>query len=252
MSLAPRPTFRWTRLRKDLLTRTRRHAWLDAPISTDNEESIVEMNHRKIELFGVPQSNYTRAVRIVCAEKSIDYDYLPEPPSSALVAAIHPLSKIPVMRHGDFTLAESWPIVAYLDRLFPEQPMMQAETAELSAEIGQWVSIVATAVDPVLVRKYVFAHIFPGTPDGSANRAVIDEALPKMEALIAMLEARVAVTGFLAAGRFTFADALLLSSLIPVRKFPEGGRAIEAAPNLRRYMERHATRPSVVATDPWA
>lgn len=212
----------------------------------------MEKNHHKIELFGVPESNYTRAVRIVCAEKSIEYDYLPERPRSAVVAAIHPLGKIPVMRHGDFTLAESWPIVAYLDRLFPEPPMIQAETAELSAEIGQWVSLVATAVDPVLIRKYLFAYIFPGTPDGSANRAVVDEALPQLEVLIAMLDARLAGTEFLAAGRFTFADALLLSSLIPVRKFPESGRAIEAAPNLRRYLEQHATRPSLVATDPSA
>jgi glutathione S-transferase len=222
------------------------------PFRPTTEESIVEISHNRIEIFGVPQSNFTRAVRIVCKEKSIEYDYLPEPPRSALVAAIHPLGKIPVMRHGDFTLAESWPIVAYLDRLFPEPPMIQADTAALSAEIGQWVSIVATSVDPILVRKYVFAYVFPNTPDGSVDRSVVDETLPRMEALIAMLDARVAVTGFLAADRFTFADALLLSSLIPVRKLPEGGRAIEAAPNLRRYLERHSTRPSLVATDPWA
>ena len=211
----------------------------------------MEMSHHRIEIFGVPQSNFTRAVRIVCEEKSIEYDYLPEPPRSPLVAAIHPLGKIPVLRHGDFTLAESWPIVAYLERLFPEPPMVQAETAALSAEIGQWVSIVATSVDPILVRKYAFAYFFPKTPDGSVDRAVADEALPRMEALIAMPDARVAATGFLAADRFTFADALLLSTLVPVRQLPEGGRAIEAAPNLRRYLERHSTRASVVTTDPW-
>lgn len=212
----------------------------------------MEMNHRRIEIFGVPQSNFTRAVRIVCAEKSIEYDYLPEPPRSPLVATLHPLGKIPVMRHGDFTLAESWPIAAYLEQLFPEPPMIQAETAALSAEIGQWVSIVAMSVDPILVRKYAFAYFFPDTPDGSVDRAAVDEALPRMETLIAILDARVAATGFLAAGRFTFADALLLSTLFPVRKLPEGGRAIEAAPNLRRYMDRHSTRPSFVATHPEA
>lgn len=211
----------------------------------------MEMSHHRIEIFGVPQSNFTRAVRIVCEEKSIEYDYLPEPPRSPLVAAIHPLGKIPVMRHGDFTLAESWPIVAYLERLFPEPPMIQAETAALSAEIGQWVSIVATSVDPILVRRYGFAYLFPNTPDGSVDRAVVEETLPRMEALIAMLDARLAVTGFLAASRFTFADALLLSTLVFVRQLPEGGRAIEAAPALLRYLERHSARPSLVATDPW-
>lgn len=207
--------------------------------------------HNRIEIVGIPQSNFVRAVRIACEEKSIEYDHYPDRPHSASVAAIHPLGKVPVMRHGDVTLAESWPIVAYLDRVFPGTPMMQAETSELTAEIEQWVSIAGTAVDLILVRKYAFAYLFPGTPDGAVNRAAIDEVLPKMEALITMLDARVAPTGFLAAGKFTFADALLLATLDAVRRLPEGGASIEAAPRLSSYVARHCARPSLVRTDPW-
>jgi glutathione S-transferase len=213
---------------------------------------MVEMDHRRIEIFGVPQSNFTRAVRIACEEKAIEYDYHAVPPHSSDVAAIHPLGKIPALRHGDLTLAESWPIVSYLDRLFPEVPMVQIGTTALTAEVEQWVSIVATSVDPVLVRKYVFAYLFPDPPDGLVDRAAVQAALPKMEALIAILDARVADTGFLAAGRFTFADALLLSTLAAVRLYPEGAGAIDAAPNLAQYLERHSLRPSFVATDPWS
>ena len=207
--------------------------------------------HSRIEIIGIPQSNFVRAVRVVCEEKSIEYDHYPDRPHSAPVSAIHPLGKVPVMRHGEFTLAESWPIVAYLDRVFPETPMMRAHTTELTAEIEQWVSIAGTAVDLILVRKYAFAYLFPGTPDGAVDRAVVDEVLPKMEALITMLDARVAPTGFLAAGRFTFADALLLPTLDAVRRLPEAGRAIEAAPSLSTYVLRHCARPSLMKTDPW-
>lgn len=210
----------------------------------------MEVNHSKIEIFGVPQSNFTRAVRIACAEKSIEYDYHPSRPHTSEVDAIHPLGKIPVLRHGDLTLAESWPIVAYLDRRFPDTPMIQAGTAALAAEIEQWVSIVAMSVDPILVRKYAFAYIFPDTPDGSVDRKAVEAAVPRMKMLIEMLDAKVARTGFLAAGVFTFADALLLSTLAPVRQFPEGAAAIEATSNLARYFERHSTRPSFLATEP--
>ena len=212
----------------------------------------MQTDHRRIEVFGAPQSNFTRAVRIVCAEKAIDYEYHAARPHSPEVSAIHPLGKIPVLRHGDLTLAESWPIVAYLDRLFPQTPMVSAGETALTAEIEQWVSIVATSVDPVLVRKYVFAYLAPGTVDGSVNRAAVEAALPTMVALVAMLDAKVAETGFLAAGRFTFADALLLSTLAAVRQFPEGAGALAAAPNLARYLERHSERPSLMATDPWS
>ncbi|CAN7150272.1 glutathione S-transferase family protein [Trinickia sp. LjRoot230] len=207
--------------------------------------------HSRIEIIGIQQSNFVRAVRIACEEKSIEYDHYPDRPHSASVAAIHPLGKVPVMRHGEFTLAESWPIVAYLDRIFPGTPMMHADTTELTAEIEQWVSILVTAVDQILVRKYAFAYLFPGTPDGAVNRAAVDEVLPKMEALITTLDARVAPTGFLAAGKFTFADALLLATLDAVRRLSEGGAAIEAAPNLSSYVARHCARPSLIKTDPW-
>jgi glutathione S-transferase len=204
----------------------------------------------RIEIFGVPQSNFTRAVRIACAEKSIEYDYHPVPPHSPEVVAIHPLGKIPVLRHGELMLAESWPIASYLDRLFPQTPMILVGEAARTAEIEQWVSIVAMSVDPLLVREYAFAYLFPATPDGSVDRATVEEVLPRLKGLMAILDARVADTEFLAAGRFTFADALLLSTLAAVRQFPEGASAIAAAPNLSRYLERHSRRASLIATNP--
>jgi glutathione S-transferase len=205
-----------------------------------------------IEIFGVPQSNFTRAVRIACEEKSIAYTHHAVAPHSQDVAAIHPVGKIPVLRHGEVTVAESWPIVAYLDRLFPEKPMIHVGTPALNAQVEQWLSIVSTAIDAVFVRKYVFAYIFPETSDRSVDRTAVDAALPKMTQLIAMLDARVSDLQFLAAGRFTFADALLLSTLAPVRRFPEGATALSRAPNLTRYFEQHSVRPSFSKTDPWS
>lgn len=204
------------------------------------------MSQHKLEIFGVPQSNFTRAVRMVCAEKSVNYDYVPVPPHSPEARAVHPLGKIPGLRHGTLSLGESRAIVAYLDQLYPEIPMVPADP-----EVEQWVSIITTAIDPVLVRQYVFANIFPDTPDGTVDRAAVDAMLPRVEALTGFLDGALGNKSFLAAGRFTFADALLLSILAAVRLFPEGARAMDAAPNLSRYLARHASRPSFIATDPW-
>jgi glutathione S-transferase len=213
---------------------------------------ILEMTLAAIEIFGVPQSNFTRAVRIVCEEKLIAYKHHAVAPHSPEVAAIHPVGKIPVLRHGEVTLAESWPIVSYLDRLFPEKPMIHVGSPALNAQVEQWLSIVSTSIDPVFVRKYVFAYLFPETSDGSVDRTAVDATLPKMTQLIGMLDARVSDLQFLAAGRFTFADALLLSTLAPIRLFPEGATALGSAPNLTRYFEQHSVRPSFLETDPWS
>jgi glutathione S-transferase len=72
-----------------------------------------------------------------------------------------------------------------------------------------------------------------------------------MKAFIELLDGALAGKDFLAAARFTFADALLLSTLAAVRLFPEGAQAIDAAPNLARYLILHSARASFIATDPW-
>ncbi|MDB5978151.1 MAG: hypothetical protein JWR07_4911 [Nevskia sp.] len=210
------------------------------------------MSQHKIEIFGIPQSNFTRAVRIVCEEKGIDYLHLPVRPHSDEANDIHPLGKVPGLRHGEVRLGESRAIVAYLDRQYPELPMMPASPPALAARLEQWASIVMTAVDPVLIRQYVFAYLFPATADGAVDRAAVDATLPQMEALVAMLDRALAGADYLAAGSFSFADAILLSTLAPVRLFPEGKRAIDAAPHLGRYFSLHSARPSFVATDPWS
>ena len=72
----------------------------------------------ELEIIGVPQSNYVWAVRMVCEEKGVPYDYKPERPHSPAVDAIHPFGKVPVMRHGDVDLCESKAIATYIDRVF--------------------------------------------------------------------------------------------------------------------------------------
>lgn len=76
----------------------------------------------EIELIGVPQSTCVRAARTACEEKGVAYRLTPLPPDTPEVLAIHPLGKIPVMRHGDFSLCETRAVVAYVDRAFPGPP----------------------------------------------------------------------------------------------------------------------------------
>jgi glutathione S-transferase len=209
------------------------------------------MNQHKIELFGIPQSNFVRAVRIICEEKSIRYDYFPVNPHSIEADQIHPLGKIPGLRHGDVKLGESVAIVAYLDSLYPEKPMATAASSSQAGVVEQWISIVMTAVDPIFIRQYAFAYLFPETADGAVDRDAVNAALPKLKALIEMLDGALAGMDFLAAGCFTFADALLLSTLAAVQLFPEGRSALENAQNLARYVQLHSSRNSLIATDPW-
>ena len=86
------------------------------------------MNHEKVILWGVKASPYVRKVMVALSEKHIKYEQreiLPKiilkltnqvvPPNFDKVS---PLGKIPALQVGNFHIADSSVITAYLDRMF--------------------------------------------------------------------------------------------------------------------------------------
>ena len=163
----------------------------------------------ELEIIGAPQSNYVWVSRIACHEKGVPYNLIPVMPHTAEVDAVHPLGKIPALRHGDFMLAESRAICFYIDHAFDGPPLVPRDVAG-GAKTEQWISIVNTHFDVLVARPYVGAYFFPGTSDGSPNRAVIEGVLPKLESQFAILDRAVAKTGHLVGNTFTLADMNVL------------------------------------------
>jgi glutathione S-transferase len=203
----------------------------------------------KPEIIGSLRSSYTRVVRMVCEEKGIDYTLTETQLRSPEVCAIHPFGKMPVLRHGDFTLCESKAIATYLDRAFPG-PALTPEDPMLAARMEQWVSLINTVMDPTLVRTYLFAHAFPKTADGAPDRAIIDAVLPKVRQQLGMLDQAVAAESHLAGDRLTLADMFILPILHYLKLLPETGRMLAPGTALGRYLDAHAVRPSYASTVP--
>jgi glutathione S-transferase len=108
---------------------------------------------------------------------------------------------------------------------------------------------VNTTIDPVWMRQYLAAYIFPGTPDGAPNRPVIEAALPKMEKQFPVMDRAVA-SGYLAGDAFTLADMYFTPILYYMRRGPESAAMLGASPNLKAYLEHNLARPCVQATMP--
>jgi len=188
-------------------------------------------------------------VRMACEEKAVPYDLVAVPPHSPEVDAIHPLGKIPAMRHGDITLCESKAITSYIDKAFGGAQLIP-EDACGAAEVEQWVSLVNTAVDPCMVRKYCLNYIFPKGADGAPDRAAIAGVLPEMQKQVDLLDKAVAKTGHLAGSSFTLADINLMPILYYIQRFPKGSGMVQSAKHLSAYFACHSERPSFKATIP--
>ena len=194
-----------------------------------------------LEIIGAPQSNYVWAVRMVCEEKGVPYEYKPERPHTPDVDAIHPFGKIPVMRHGDVTLCESKAIASYIDCVF-DGPKMIPEDPRLGAQVEQWVSLGNVEFDRLMIRQYVVGYVFP--KDGKPDMAAIGEVAEKMKKQVEVLDRAVAKTRHLVGDSFTLADINILPMLFYVNRFEEGKAILGGAKNLAAYMERHFARPS--------
>ena len=203
----------------------------------------------ELQIIGAPQSNYVWTARIACAEKGVAYELIAAMPHTPEVDAVHPLGKIPAMRHGTVTLGESRAICFYIDHAFAGPPLVSRDPVE-GARTEQWISLVNTHIDPVATRPYLGAYFFPRTQDGAPDRARIDAALGPLEAQIELLDRAVRETGHLAGDRFTLADMNLLPILFYLEKMPESGALLARAKHLTAYYERHIARASVAGAIP--
>src|SRR5260370_39356366 len=202
----------------------------------------------ELQIIGAPQSNYVWACRIACGEKGVPYDLVAVFPHTPEVDAIHPFGKIPVMRHGAVELCESRAICRYIDDVFAGPKPVPSDPVK-AAQVEQWVSIVNTHIDPVWLRQYLRAYVFPKTADGSPERHTIDAALPAMERQFAVMDKAVA-TGHLVGDGFTLADMNFIPIVFYMSTRPESSALLGRNANLSRYLERHLGRPSVQETRP--
>jgi glutathione S-transferase len=205
----------------------------------------------ELEIIGGPASNYVWACRIACAEKGVPYKLTAVRPHTPEAVAIHPLGKIPCMRHGEVELAESRAILGYIDRMFDGPRLIPADPIA-AGQMEQWLSIVNTAIDPLWMRQYLAAYVIPGTADGTPNRARIEQAIPIMQKQMPIMDRALAGKDYLAAGTFTLADITFVPILFYMRSKPESKELLEQHADLVRYLELHLRRPSVHAAIPRA
>ncbi len=200
-------------------------------------------------VHGVNLSPYVRKVRVVLAEKGIDYELVPVVPFgiSADFRKISPLGKIPVFEEDDgFTLPDSSVIVGYLERAYPASPVYPADPRALGQALflEEYADTkLMEAVAPVFFERFVAVNLLQREPDEALIREAIEERQPPV---FDWLSEQVAGREFAIGDAFSIADAALASPFVNLRV---GGVEVDAArwPELDRYLKRIWQRPSYAA-----
>lgn len=171
-----------------------------------------------LKIYGVPISVHTRKVIVAAIAKGLPHEIVPvvpvipdNPPPNW--HALSPTGLIPAVTDGDFTIADSSAICAYLERshpappLYPESTRDYARTLSLEQYAG---TVFSKVVRPLFHEVFVHPKLRNIPTDQSSIDAVLTNAVPEM---FGYLE-RMAGEEFLAGRTMTVADIAVASNLV--------------------------------------
>src|SRR5262249_9352497 len=133
-------------------------------------------------VYGFPRSTFVNIVRLVLTHKEVPYTFHDLEPEMGKPShlALHPFNRVPILRHGDFTVYETSAIVDYLENTFAN-PSLQPNGARERARMHQWISSINSYYYPYMI--YHVTHerlVFPELGIASDEK-VVAHALPKVE-----------------------------------------------------------------------
>jgi glutathione S-transferase len=201
-----------------------------------------------MKLLGSLASPYVRKVRIVMAEKKLDYSLVldnvwgPE----TTVPQSNPLGKVPclIMEDGA-ALFDSRVIVEYLDTLTPVGKLIPAQSRE-RAVVKCWEALADGVLDAaVLVRLEKTLR-----PAEQQSQIWIDRQMGKVHAALETMAADLADTPYCMGNHFTLADVAIGCTLGWLSfRFPEIAWRDDYS-NLARLFDKVSERPSFKDTVP--
>lgn len=205
---------------------------------------VAEVQMARVQIFGPPQSSYVWATRMLCGEKGIDYELVPQAPGSEENLRRHPFGKVPAMQHGDVALVEASAILRYLDATFDGPSFVPSDSKE-AARMEQWISMFNSYMYHDIVRSYVIPSFFKRSTLES-----IAEALPNIRRDVTLLNQALEGRDWIAGDSISLADILLAPPIQYLSMFPEGQEILGGNEEVTRWLHALRERPTLMAAAP--
>ena len=159
-----------------------------------------------MKLIGSATSPYVRKVRIVMAEKKLDYQMVLEDvwAANTTITASNPLGKVPcLVMEGGEALFDSRVIVEYLDTLSPVGKLIPAVGRE-RAEVKTWEALADGVLDAAILAR--LETNWAGRSKSQRSQAWVDRQLSKVHASLKAMSQGVGEKPFCAGIYLSLAD----------------------------------------------
>lgn len=205
-----------------------------------------------ITLYGAALSPFVRKVRVVLAEKGLEYKHDPVSPFAPpdYFLEISPLKRVPVLRDDsegpDATLPDSSAICGYLERKHPNPPLYPAQAFAYGRAL--WIEEFADSdfiatVGGGVFRPTVIAKLMKKEPDFALANETWETKAPRF---LSFFEKELNLRPHFVGDALTLADIAVAS---PFVNAAHAGFAPDAAtyPGLSRFLKAMHARPSFAA-----
>jgi glutathione S-transferase len=158
-----------------------------------------------MKLLGAVTSPYVRKVRIVMAEKKLDYQFVLEDVwTQDTIVASNPLGKVPcLIMEGGEAVFDSRVIVEYVDNLSPVGKLIPNNGRE-RAEVRTWEALADGVMDAAILAR--LEQTWAGRKDSERSPAWIDRQMGKVDAALAAMTKGLGDKPFCAGIHLTLAD----------------------------------------------
>lgn len=203
-----------------------------------------------MKLIGSSASPYVRKVRIVMAEKKLDYQFVQENvwADDTTISTSNPLGKVPcLVMEGGEAVFDSRVIVEYLDTLSPVGKLIPPSGRE-RAEVKTWEALADGLVDAAILAR--LEATWAGRTPEQRSQAWIDRQLRKVHDSLKAMSQGLGDKNYCSGIHLSLSDIAVGCALGWLEfRFPEIAWRTEY-PNLGRLLDRLMLRQSFADTKP--
>ena len=203
-----------------------------------------------MKLIGAVGSPYVRKVRMVLAEKKLDYQFVPENVWSETthIGASNPLGKVPcLILEGGEAVFDSRVIVEYLDTLSPVGKLIPS-TGRERVEVKTWEALADGLLDASILAR--LEATWAGRSDAQRSSAWIDRQMGKVTQSLQAMEMGMGEKAYCSGIHMSLSDIAVVCALGYLDfRFPQVDWR-EDHPRLVKLHDKMAQRQSFIDTRP--
>lgn len=200
-------------------------------------------------VYGADYSVYVRIVRLVLAEKGIDYELVPVDVFAAEGIPAwyfehHPFGRIPAFEHDGFRLFETSAIARYVDEAF-DGPSLQPTESRDRARMNQMIGM----LDAYAYRSMVWDVAVERLEKKAPDELLIASGLSQASKALQTLSRLKAPGPWLLGDQLTLADLHAAPIIGYFVKVAEGRELLAKFPEIQAWWDRISARQTFAMTE---